>query len=353
MSNKSNVGERFGININSAGTVSGFFYNGSVYTTVGRVTRFGAWEQVVVVNQSQQLTMYVSMNKSTTGGSAIDPGNNGLRIGRRNRTSELYFNGRISQVQVYNRAMTESEILYNYQSMLPRFIGENIVTNGLVFYVDAGYYTSYPQTGTTWYDVSGYNNNGTLTNGPTYTSSNGGGIVFDGVDDYAIVSNTSELINTTTSGTVDFFYKLNSVPDSNYEDVWSIRNSSFGRIFWYENSEITNPSPIMRLVWKNSDDSLNSVSLQIPYDSLLVYNITFTYVVSGGSTTISIYKNGSLIESSSVNKVLANPANQIRLGTDFAQYSNCTIFTYRVYNRVLTDTEITQNYNAQKGRFGL
>jgi hypothetical protein len=232
---------------------------------------------------------------------------------------------------------------------------EGIVTDGLIFNLDAGFTPSYPQSGVTWYDISTSNTNGILTNGPTYTSSNGGGIVFDGVDDYAIISDASELIDTTTSGTVDFFYKLNSIPDSNFRDVWSIRNSSFGQIFSYENNEITSPSPIMRLVWRNSDNSLNAISSQIPYDNLLVYNITFTYVVSGGSTTVVLYKNGSLVQSTTVNKVLANPANEIRLGagSSVSGFLNCTVFTYRLYNRVLTDTEITQNYNAQKDRFGL
>lgn len=251
----------------------------------------------------------------------------------------------VNQCLVYYASQTDKVVLNRDY--------EGIVTNGLIFNLDAGFTPSYPQSGETWYDISTSNTNGTLTNGPTYTSSNGGGIVFDGVDDYAIISNASDLINTTTSGTVDFFYKLNSVPDSNYEDVWGIRNSSSGRIFWYENNEIVNPSPIMRLVWRNSDDSLNTISAQIPYDSLLVYNITFTYVVSGGSTTIVLYKNGSLVQSSTVNKVLASPSNEIRLGTDSTQYSNCTIFTYRAYNRVLSAAEILQNFNAQKGRFGL
>ena len=271
------------------------------------------------------------------------------------RTSDPYpFPGNISRVGIYEKALSDSEVLRNYQAMLPRFVGENIVTSGMTLYLDAGYSTSYGGTGTTWSNVGGASGgNAVLTNGPTYTSSNGGGIVFDGVDDYAIISNASGLINTTTSGTVDFFYKLNSVPDSDYEDVWGIRTPSSGRIFLYENNEITNPSPIMRLVWRFSDSSLESISSGIPYDSLLVYNITFTYVVSGGSTTVALYKNGSLVQSRTSNKVLDNPANEIRLGTDFNQYSNCTIFTYRIYNRVLSAAEILQNFNAQRNRFGI
>ena len=59
-----------------------------------------------------------------------------------------------------------------------------IVTDGLVLLLDAGNTKSYPGTGTTWTDISRNGNNGTLTNGPTFDSANGGSLVFDGVDDY-------------------------------------------------------------------------------------------------------------------------------------------------------------------------
>ena len=61
------------------------------------------------------------------------------------------------------------------------FGGPNVIDNGLVLSLDAGNVKSYPGSGTIWYDKSGNNNNGTLTNGPTFS---GGSIVFDGVDDY-------------------------------------------------------------------------------------------------------------------------------------------------------------------------
>ena len=66
----------------------------------------------------------------------------------------------------------------------------NIVKDGLVLDLDAAKKDSYPGTGTAWNDISGNRNNGTLTNGPTFNSSNGGSIVFDGTNDY---------INTVTA----------------------------------------------------------------------------------------------------------------------------------------------------------
>ena len=75
--------------------------------------------------------------------------------------------------------------------------GPTIVTNGLVLALDAGDRNSYPGTGTTWRDLSGNNNNGTLTNGPTFNTGSLGSIVFDGVDDYVLINAFSLLAPLT------------------------------------------------------------------------------------------------------------------------------------------------------------
>ena len=68
-----------------------------------------------------------------------------------------------------------------------------IVTSGLVLCLDAANKLSYPSTGTSWYDLTSTGYVGTLTNGPTFNGSNGGTIVFDGVDDYVSVSSAQSL----------------------------------------------------------------------------------------------------------------------------------------------------------------
>jgi hypothetical protein len=77
--------------------------------------------------------------------------------------------------------------------------GPDIVADGLVLYLDAGSPNSYrPDFGTTWKDMSGFNNSGSLINGPTYSSANGGGIVFDGTNDYVTGSLSTSNINEYT-----------------------------------------------------------------------------------------------------------------------------------------------------------
>ena len=94
-----------------------------------------------------------------------------------------------------------------------------IVTDGLVFCVDAGDKMSYPGAGTTWTDLSKNRNNGTLTNGPTFDSANGGSIVFDGTDDY--VNFGSQTWDISTNLTIDFFIKFNTLNSAAYYTMFS------------------------------------------------------------------------------------------------------------------------------------
>jgi len=86
-------------------------------------------------------------------------------------------------------------------------IASGVVTNGLVLALDAGISRSYSGIGTTWTDLSGNGKNATLINGPTYSSANGGSIVFDGSNDYAEISNASTLGGFTGDFSIEFWFK--------------------------------------------------------------------------------------------------------------------------------------------------
>ena len=88
--------------------------------------------------------------------------------------------------------------------------GPDIIQDGLVFEVDASDRNSYPTTGTTWFDLSGNRNNGTLTNGPTFNSANGGSIVFDGTNDF--VNCGTSFTNLTTQLSINLWGKINGSP---------------------------------------------------------------------------------------------------------------------------------------------
>jgi hypothetical protein len=88
--------------------------------------------------------------------------------------------------------------------MASNFEYENIVTDGLVMNLDAGFVGSYPTTASTWYDISGNNNSGSLTNGPTFNPANSGSIVFDGADDFVSIIETN-----LTDWSVSAWFKYN------------------------------------------------------------------------------------------------------------------------------------------------
>ncbi len=88
----------------------------------------------------------------------------------------------------------------------------NIVKDGLVLCLDAAKRDSYSGVGTDWNDISGFRNNGVLTNGPTFNTDNGGSIVFGGLDDYVLVPNIS--IGTKTF-TIDTWFNINGNQTTN------------------------------------------------------------------------------------------------------------------------------------------
>jgi hypothetical protein len=206
-----------------------------------------------------------------------------------------------------------------------------IVTDGLVFYVDAGNDNSYPGSGTTWSDLVG-GNNGTLTNGPTFDSGNGGSIVFDGVNDYVDCGTISNL-NNVSSFSFSLWFK-------------STQNSQYIGIF----GEITSPrytlelhSGVMRW-WVNSSTK----------DTSNTYNDGnwHNFVVTQTGTSYIGYADGV--------EVINTTQNSITLGvTDFyigswgnLNYTyNGNISNLSIYNKVLSASEVLQNYNALKNRF--
>jgi hypothetical protein len=88
--------------------------------------------------------------------------------------------------------------------------GANVVTSGLVLALDAANTKSYPGSGTTWSDLSGNGNTGTLTNGPTFNSANGGSIAFDGIDDYTNLGLVTQLTNITNVSVNAWVYPVTS-----------------------------------------------------------------------------------------------------------------------------------------------
>jgi len=210
----------------------------------------------------------------------------------------------------------------------------SIITNGLVLCLDAANRKSYPGSGTTWTDLSGFSKNGTLVNGVGYSGSNLGSLVFDGVDDYITISQRE----TSSAFTYEaFLMPTNVSKDQMY--VGTITDAFYIRI--------TGSKAFLSVTAAGQRTLTHDTTLE----NNKVYHIVSIY----NGVQLKIYVNNVLTSGSVINASMTSwGADRIGRWRDADQRSFVgNIYTLRAYNRELTAQEIQQNYNALKGRFGL
>ena len=223
---------------------------------------------------------------------------------------------------------------------------ENIVTSGLVLNLDAGFVGSYPTTASTWYDISGNDKNSTLTNGPTFNSANSGSIVFDGVDDYVL---TPSLLNASLNPTESVFVWFN--PAAAGQIVSELGQATINTGYHDSNIEVNSSGIFSFSVWHGSLTN-KVVSSAKSFNNW--YHLGFTY----SGTTFIAYINGSSIGTTTFTR---QPPTSLHYGLcsidgtnmGTSAYGSGKMGNFMFYNRALSATEVSQNYNAQKGRFGL
>lgn len=229
-----------------------------------------------------------------------------------------------------------------------------IVTDGLVLCLDAANRRSYSGAGTTWTDLSGNGNNGTLINGPTFSETNGGSIVFDGSDDYCPVDNF--LYHQSNSLTVELCLRLNQDLNggSGFRGIFSnISGVSGYQLFWrpgtssqYNYFYFYRTSVVMNTF---TGSTFNS-------GEILYFTLIYNYNVPLAS---SIYING--VDNTGYRATTASNSNSslpLTIGGPRADqpnqyFLNCNFFFLRFYNRALSLSEAQQNFNATRGRFGI
>lgn len=217
-----------------------------------------------------------------------------------------------------------------------------IVTNGLVLHLDAGNPASYPGTGTTWTDLSGNNNNGTLVNGVGYNSTNGGSLVFDGVNDNITFTSNPLLANQITA---EVWVNLNSTTPNG--TAWILGREGSYRLI-YSSGSLSWVCSTVNNGWYTTG---TNISTSISSTSG-IYHVVGTY----NGANIQIYVNGALrtTGSSISGNILTNGSyNLFRSDAGNVDYGKGNLYAHRIYNRALTAQEIQQNFNALRGRFGL
>jgi hypothetical protein len=232
------------------------------------------------------------------------------------------------------------------------YTGPNIITDGLVLALDAANTKSYPGSGTTWYDLSGNGNNGTLTNGPTFDSENQGSIVFDGTNDYVNTIDPGYPSSGTNSFSLEIVFRIPAGATwSNGGSGTAIigRGSYAGSIGIIRSSTTNQVSFWVRL---NGGIIFNPSISGISRDQF--HHVLGTYNSSG---VAKIYHNGNFITEEIGSNVGTLDAGSYRLGGAIAfggvsgEYGQGDISLTKIYNRELSSTEVTQNYNALKSRF--
>ena len=288
----------------------------------------------------------------TTDPQYFGSGNRNLQLGRWGYPGyERYFNGNIYQASIYNRALSASEILQNYNAKRKKFYPEeNIVSDGLVLHIDPSKNTSYPGTGNTIYDLSGFGNTGTLTNGPVLSSSNGGAIVLDGTNDYVTIGDKLDL--GLGNYTFSCWFKLNSV--TGYQCIFSKSIAAYASNRYALYIDNTKLKSFMQGDLTSGDVDFSST---LTLSTGIWYHVTSVYDRSG---TLKLYVNGVLDSSQAISQwqnVNIQTSHTFKIGAYATSGDEPTFFTngnitsFTAYNRALTQQEILQNYNATKGRF--
>jgi hypothetical protein len=216
-----------------------------------------------------------------------------------------------------------------------------VVTTGLQLYLDAGNASSYSGSGTNWTDLSGNNRDGTLTNGPTYSGTNGGSIVFDGTNDY--VQCTGSL--TVTAATFVAWIKRNGNQDA-YDGILFSRGTNVTGM------NFSSYSNQLGYHWNGNSNTYNwSSGLVIPDATwcMIAVSVTSTSAkaylcqTSGITTATNTVSHGSSV------------LDDIKLALDdaAARYFNGNIAVAQLYNIALSAGEVSQNFQADRARFGV
>ena len=220
--------------------------------------------------------------------------------------------------------------------------GPKIITSGCVLSLDAADKNSYPGSGTAWRDLSGNGKNLTLTNGPTFSAANQGSIVFDGVDDYCRVQNFTSM-NVQGPGTVTYWGKFSNLGSSGVNKTALTITNGLGT-----GALQVGLRDAQGIVWKAGGVTLLS------YNTPTLNRIT-QWTLTFDNSNLQMYIDGILTNSTTSAVAQTATAADFYLATfrtDAAEAFSGTIYSSAIYNRVLTATEILQNYNATKSRFG-
>ena len=237
-----------------------------------------------------------------------------------------------------------------------------IIIDGLVLYYDAANTKSYVSGSTTWNDLSIGGNNGILTNGPTFDSANAGSILFDGTNDYSTLGQNLGFNMAPTNVSMLFWVKGNysnyylgvferttvqsagltvPIPNNGWIQVGYISSGSTN--YFVINGVIYVSNTSGRYSYDFAADSTIYSAADTLFGGPSAPNFAFTLQAASGGF------GSSYVWSDKNNRLLGRAQS----GVGSSRYFNGNISNVQIYNRTLSSTEVLQNYNTIKGRYGL
>ncbi len=239
--------------------------------------------------------------------------------------------------------------------------GPDLIQDGLVLCLDASDRNSYVSGSTTWFDLSGNNNSGSLVNGPTFNTGSLGSIVFDGTNDYISLGITPTNLRIGTGDfTINTWVKLTTQTinpgDASYRIIIGNKNAPAAAAGY-------------SLVWNNQFNKFLHATANGSTWAQAFSTNTWASLYDVWANVVMIRQNGStnngcfyinnvyepIASTLTVLDVTSNTAMNMGNTSDlYGQYwTKITYGTTQIYNRALSAQEVQQNYNSQKSRFGL
>lgn len=224
------------------------------------------------------------------------------------------------------------------------YIGPDIVTDGLVLCLDAANSKSYPGSGNIWHDLIN-NVEATLYNTPTYTETNAGSLSFDGLNEncrYSLALNKSLTVITWAKSNTENWYSTAGLGSCRSQNGYILHNNQNSKtVHWY----VMNGQVSASFSYVGGHTLSN---IQTP----TMYSLT-----TNGTNEHKGYINQNLIftQPGAISRSDSPASVQTNLASDFtnSRFNNITLYSHLIYNRALSTNEISTNYNALKGRFGL
>ena len=203
---------------------------------------------------------------------------------------------------------------------------------------------------TVWKDVSSNGNDSALlnTDSQNYFSTNAGYIAFDGTNDYVSITQNSNTRLQNNYQTLSFFVYITSIGPNGAAFLWNVGANPTGMFLYWTPTDI------------NIQIQTGGTYISYPVNVTNALNtwMNITYIINNVGRTMTAYKNGALVGTSSQWSIFTPPNSVVELGSNRAtgnagDYIKGRVANVLVYNRALSAAEISQNYETDKTRFGL